>query len=189
MSVTILTTETTGRGAVHYVDKVNGGFAQDVSTGLTNNYVAIVSGGAITIGPLTQAALPAAVNPNRSGLTLWATPAAGEIGYVTSTNKTLAKAIATALSTSYVYGVYEGTAGTVDINGVINLLFDTGLTLLSGQEIWLSPTTAGRATNVRPSTTGQCQVSLGILEDITGYGGGSALPVKWNPQLPILIVN
>ncbi len=188
MSVGILTIETTGRGVVSSVQKVNGGFGGDVSTGLTNGYVAIVSGNAIGVGPLTAAA-SVNINQTRNGYTLWATPAVGEIGYMTSTNKTLAKAIATGLSTSNVYGVYEGTAGTLDINGVINLLFDTGLTLLSGNEIWLSPTTAGRATNVRPSTIGQTIVSLGILEDITGYGGGSALPVKWNPQLPQLIVN
>lgn len=188
MSVGILTIETTGRGVVSTVQKVNGGFGTDVSTGLTNGYVAVVAGGAITIGAIT-ASSTVNLNQTRNGYTLWATPVTGEVGYMTATNKTLAKAIATGLSTSNVYGVYEGTANTLDINGVINLLFDTGLTLLSGNEIYLSPTTAGRVTNVRPSTINQTIVSIGILEDITGYGGGSPLPVKWNPQLPILIVN
>lgn len=40
------------------VAKNIGGFGQDVSTGLTNDRIAIVSGGAITIGPLTAAAIP-----------------------------------------------------------------------------------------------------------------------------------
>lgn len=40
------------------VAKANGGFAVDVSTGLTNDQVAIVSGNAITIGALTTTAVP-----------------------------------------------------------------------------------------------------------------------------------
>lgn len=40
------------------IQKVNGGFGQDVSAGLTNNNVAVVSGGAITIGALPAASIP-----------------------------------------------------------------------------------------------------------------------------------
>lgn len=40
------------------VPKADGGFGVNVSTGLTNDYVAIVAGNAITIGALTAAAVP-----------------------------------------------------------------------------------------------------------------------------------
>ena len=43
------------------VAKTQAGFGQDVSTGLTNNQVAIVSGGAITIAALPVAAIPSAI--------------------------------------------------------------------------------------------------------------------------------
>jgi len=44
--------------AVNNVPKENGGFGQDVSAGLINDQVAIVSGGAMTVGGLTSAAIP-----------------------------------------------------------------------------------------------------------------------------------
>ena len=43
------------------VAKTQAGFGQDVSTGLTNNQVAVVSGGAITIAALPVAAIPTAI--------------------------------------------------------------------------------------------------------------------------------
>ena len=47
--------------------KANGGFGQDVSTGLTNDQVAIVSGNAIIIGALTTNAIPSGIPATRIG--------------------------------------------------------------------------------------------------------------------------
>jgi hypothetical protein len=57
--------------------KDHGGFGQNVATGLTNNNVAIVSSNAITIGPLTSAALPA------SGVVSGTYPSSGQIPVLT----------------------------------------------------------------------------------------------------------
>jgi len=54
----ILTHDNTGVVAVDTVATANGGFGQNVSTGLTNGHVAIVATNAITIGALTAAAVP-----------------------------------------------------------------------------------------------------------------------------------
>lgn len=51
ISATNITTGTLPTAQLPIVPKNKGGFGQDVSTGLTNGYVAVVSGGAITIGP------------------------------------------------------------------------------------------------------------------------------------------
>ena len=47
--------------------KANGGFGADVSTGLTNDQVAIVSGNAITIGALTTNAIPSGISATKIG--------------------------------------------------------------------------------------------------------------------------
>ena len=47
--------------------KANGGFGLDVSTGLTNDQVAIVSGNAITIGALTTNAIPSGISATKIG--------------------------------------------------------------------------------------------------------------------------
>ena len=49
------------------VAKAQAGFGQDVSTGLTNNQVAVVSGGAITIAALPVAAIPTAIPATNIG--------------------------------------------------------------------------------------------------------------------------
>jgi len=122
------------------------------------------------------------------GLTLWATPVVGEVGYLSAPN-TLAKASASASVTSNVYGVYQGTAGTVSTKGKLLVLFEAGLTLAADDFVYLS-LTAGRVTNVQPSTPGQSIVFLGTLRDPTGYVSltGSALPVLFNAEIPILVL-
>ena len=47
--------------------KANGGFGLDVSTGLTNDQVAIVSGNTITIGDLTTNAIPSGISATKIG--------------------------------------------------------------------------------------------------------------------------
>lgn len=54
----VLTHESTGVVAVSNVKKENGGFEQDVSTGLTNGHVALVASNAISIGALPAGSIP-----------------------------------------------------------------------------------------------------------------------------------
>lgn len=122
-----------------------------------------------------------------SGLTIWATPIAGEIGYI-SGNATVSKAQANSLTTANVYGAYA-SATTLNISGVFPVLFESGLTLTANDTIYLSPTTLGRATNVLPITVGEIVAELGTLRSNIGYDNilGNALLILWNPKKPILI--
>lgn len=63
----ILTADSGGTVAVSSVSKSNGGFGQDISTGLTNDQVAITAGNAITIGALTVNAIPANIPATKIG--------------------------------------------------------------------------------------------------------------------------
>jgi len=60
-------------GNLPIIPKTLGGFGQDVSTGLTNNQVAVVSGGAITIDNLPAASIP------NTAVTAGAYPTAGSL--------------------------------------------------------------------------------------------------------------
>lgn len=51
INATNITTGTLPEAQLPIIPKNKGGFGQDVSVGLTNGYVAVVSGGQITIGP------------------------------------------------------------------------------------------------------------------------------------------
>lgn len=124
-----------------------------------------------------------------TGLTLWASPVIGEVGYMTGVDNTLARAKADSINTSLVYGVYIGTAGSVCVDGIVNVLFEPGLTLIAGQKIYLSATMSGRATNIEPLISGDVSVELGLLKNKIGYNSmtGSALPINWYPKDPIII--
>lgn len=131
---------------------------------------------------------PSATNLTYPGLTLFAAPLVGEVGYLSSAN-TLSRADAGFSVSSNVYGVYAGVSGSVITEGKAMALFEPGLTLLPNQFIYLS-LTPGRVTNVQPSVPGQSIVFLGTLPDPTGYVSltGSALSVSFNPEIPIFIV-
>lgn len=122
--------------------------------------------------------------PVLTGLTLWATPVVGEVGYI-SANSTLAKAQADASGTTNAVGVYQGTAGAVQVAGGTTCFVDSGLTLAAGNTLYLSATTAGRFTNVEPSGAGQFSAPLGYLVSTSGYnsGAGSAQPCVFRPQI------
>ncbi len=127
------------------------------------------------------------------GLTLWTTPAAGEIGYQTSTADTLAKAMADSASTAYnVCGVYAGTAGQVAAfsGDPIAVLFESGLNSgltgapAAGQKVYLSDSTAGRATNNIPVTSGHIAVPLGCIKNLNGgYNNSSGSTLYIWPRL------
>ena len=123
-----------------------------------------------------------------SGQTLWATPSNGEVGYI-SGNNTWAKAKADSSTTVAALGAYNGTSGSIVTHGSVNLLFVSGLTLSAGDPVYLSAATAGRVTNVAPTTTGHFEYVLGRVLNASGYDNtnGSAQACIWDRKTPIQI--
>lgn len=125
-----------------------------------------------------------------TGLTLFATPVAGEIGYASS-NNTVSRAIATSLAASRAVGVYAGTANTLSQGPRVGILLEAGLNAgtppAAGQPIFVSASVAGRGTNVAPSTATQVEAQVAILLDATGYNNatGSVQDCVWQVTSPI----
>jgi len=70
-------------------------------------------------------------------------------------------------------GIASAASGLVTIEGgSVRARFVGGLTLVDGDEIFLS-TTSGRVTNVAPSTSGNVAQSIGILTDPLAYDGAT----------------
>jgi hypothetical protein len=127
-----------------------------------------------------------------SGLTTAAfTPVTdnGLAAYISS-NSTISKANATAISTARFYGIYEGTAGSAVVQGMVSdAVFIASLTLTAGQPIYLS-TTAGKFTNdVSAFATGNVVAEVGILVDALTYNGTSDFLAKFliQPKAPIIL--
>lgn len=136
----------------------------------------------------TYVAAPTAPNTlTVTGQTLWATPAIGEVGYI-SANNTWTKTLADSITTSDAKGVYQGTANTLAVNGYIACLFEASLTLAAGEKVYLSDTVAGRVTNVKPTASGHVEYEVGSLVSTTGYNSmtGSPLFVIWALKTPII---
>lgn len=178
-----------GTALTGQVPVANGGTG--VATASANTFFAgPTSGGAAapSFRAITNADLPTG-GPVIGGLTLWATPAAGELGYQTSTTNTLALANAAAASTAPgVVGYYDGTANSVTalVSGApSSVLFVSGLNggatgaPAAGQDVFLSDATGGRATNNAPTASGHIVLFLGTLKDPTGYDNtnGSRLSI------------
>ncbi len=147
----------------------------------------ITAAGSTTDGSaLTGVAAASAPYLVLGGQTLWATPAVGEVGYL-SANNTLAKARADASGTTDALGVYMGTASQVATAGSMSCMLVSGLTLAAGDTLYLSTATAGRFTNVAPSSAGQFVYELAKLVDTSGYnsGAGSAQPCVFQPKVII----
>lgn len=126
-----------------------------------------------------------------SGLTLWASPVVGEVGYI-SGNDTLSKARANVASTSGVIGVYQGTASSVTIGGKVTLLFGAGLTLAAGNKVFVSENVAGQVTNIDPlisPISGHVSFKIARILNTSGYniGTGGAVACIWQPESFITI--
>ncbi len=124
-----------------------------------------------------------------NGNTLWINPAVGEVGYI-SGNKSFQKAISTSLSTSYGLGVYQGTSGSLKLGGELLGLIQPGLVLVPNDVLYLSDSLSGALTNIPPIAVSHVILVVGRLLDNTGYNAltGTALPVLWNLETPIVIV-
>ena len=185
------TLSTTGTGNINLPNNGSARFkVEGVSVGSTVT--------AANLGTLTNASNADALHSHAtvgstplirvSSLTLFSTPVSGEIGYI-SANNTAARAKADDPATAGAIGVYDGTASSLVVSGKVSILLDASLTLSAGDIIYLSKDTAGRGTNVAPSTSGQVSIALGRLLDTTSYnsGAGSAQPCILNIQSPELI--
>jgi len=160
------------------VAKTQAGFGQDVSTGLTNNQVAVVSGGAITIAALPVAAIPTAIPATSIGT-----------GSVDNTEFGYLDGVTSAIQTQFT-GKLDTTSTKLNPTPTAagKLIYDTGSVYAetaagtSGQVLqsngasapsWVSVPfpvidiqvyTSGSGTWTRPST--------GNLVDIICIGGG-----------------
>jgi hypothetical protein len=115
----------------------------------------------------------------------------------TTTNNNVTMAIATSEANSKVVGftvsaitaASTGSVYTTYGSRITSLKFVSGLTLASGDEVFLSAATAGRATNVAPTTSGQVVKKVGIVKDATAYTGAADDPadVIFQPEVATLI--
>lgn len=172
-SAVILSSDVSGT-----LPKSHGGFGADVSTGLTNDQVAIVSGKAITIGALTTNAIPSGISATKIGT---GTVDNTELGYLDGVTSAIQTQFTGKLDTTSNKLPPTPTAGG-------KLLYDTGSAyaesaagtagqvLLSGGTG--SPTwgTRGGAVVSFYLNTGQSFVSSGYC----GIGGDGSSTINTN---------
>jgi hypothetical protein len=94
-----------------------------------------------------------------------------------------AAAIATAASTSRVAGIVTAT-NTVKVLGICTCIVEGVLSIAAGDVVYLSAATAGRVTNVAPSTATQVVAELGIA---TAASSGGTVAVLWQPKSIVVL--
>lgn len=101
----------------------------------------------------------------------WSTVSQGAAVYVSSAN-TVSAAVATAIGTSRVVGIPTATTDVVQVAGIADATFISGLTLTAGDPVYLSKT-AGKFTNdVSAFTSGDVVSEVGILTSAGTYSTG-----------------
>lgn len=141
----ILSTETDGIHEISQVGKANGGFGIDVSTGLTNDQVAIVAGNAITIGPLGSAGLPI-VPESKGGLGSDTSALAAGLMTKTATNTYATRSIAQPAAGITVTNP-AGTAGNPTLVlandlAAVEGLAGTGIAVRTATDTWTNRSVA-----------------------------------------------
>lgn len=112
-------------------------------------------------------------------------------------NDSVQMAIATSEAAARVVGIAE-SAISASATGVVvtaygalieAMKFVAGLTLAANDEVFLSAATAGRATNVAPSTSGQVVKKIGVVKDAAAYTGSADDPAEiiFQPEPATLI--
>lgn len=103
----------------------------------------------------------------------------------TGSDGTVVRAQADAEANAFIVGFAKETivsAGSGKIvtvqGGVETAQFETGLALAAGDEVYLSPATAGALTNVQPTTTGEVVKVIGVVWDASAYVGAVAADSK-----------
>ena len=113
-------------------------------------------------------------------------PADGSVVYVDGNSSVdLAQANPTG---ALVLGLLRGD--TVQVTGTGEVVMDPGLTVNPGDPLYVSPTNAGNATNVEPTSSGEVIAPIGQVLDILAYSGmmGQTVLMLLDPQPTIEIV-
>lgn len=114
-----------------------------------------------------------------------------------SSNNNVQMAIATSEAAAKVVGIAVsaitaasmGSITTQFGSRITNQKFVAGLTLAANDDVFLSAVTAGRATNVAPSASGQVIRKIGIVKDASTYTGSADDPADmiFQPEIATLI--
>ena len=79
--------------------------------------------------------------------------------------------------------IANGGIGPVVTEGQSVVLLEAGLVgVAAGQTLWVSPTTPGRATNVKPSGVGEVELCVGIIKNASGYAGNNTVVADVDPD-------
>lgn len=103
----------------------------------------------------------------------------GSAVYITTTASNIDKSTATSDAAAAQFiglvkaDIPDTTTGVIISEGVANATFEASLTLVNGNEVFLSASTAGYLTNVAPSATGKVVLSVGFLKDVSAYTGAA----------------
>lgn len=138
-------------------------------------------------------AASAATVLTKSGLTTTGF-ATGDSGYI-SANNTVSKTDAAALSTSRFFGANAGTAGSMVVDGVLEMNFTTdGGSPSPGAPVYLAlasadaATGAGKLTATPPSGAGEVVMEVGLVVDNSNYAGSKTSLVLLQPKSPVVLL-
>jgi hypothetical protein len=105
----------------------------------------------------------------------------GQIVYISANDTVkLTDASSLTVAANFIGAVGESSiaassSGSIEYEGVINVKFELSLALSAGDEVFLSGSTPGSATNVKPSGSGNVVQSIGQIKDVGTYDGSSNL--------------
>lgn len=106
-----------------------------------------------------------------------------------SGNEAVSKSLAdTAANAQGTVGVVLGAGANgalvpILTHGKATVLLEVGLVgVAAGQTLWVSPTVAGRATNVKPSAIGNVVLCIGVIKDASAYGTNSPVVADVGPD-------
>lgn len=102
----------------------------------------------------------------------------GDVVYMGAGVRQAVPAIATSSAAADWAGVMgepvaAGARGVMQTSDVQLVHFEAALALAGGQPVYVSPNTAGRATNVAPVGIGQFVSRIGIITDASAYAPGN----------------
>jgi hypothetical protein len=77
----------------------------------------------------------------------------------------------------------NGAPGPVVTEGKTTVLLEAGLLgVAAGQTLWVSPTVAGRATNLKPIGVGEAELAVGIIKIAAGYAVDNTVIADVDPD-------
>jgi len=159
------------------------GASADLTLGARSTTITLNETGNTSLTGFTATSIVGALNELKatgggSALETSYTAGAGGIAvsdavYISATNTVLKADASTDTIASRFLGIAEApitaaAAGQIITEGPATARFDNGLTLVGGEEVFLSET-SGNLTNVEPTTSGAVVQIVGYIKDGTGY--------------------